>query len=701
MIFLNPAILFGLLAASIPVLIHMLNLRKLKRIDFSTLAFLKELQKNKIRKIKFKQWLLLALRILIILFIVLAFARPTIKGIAIGGTTSAAKTTAVFILDNTFSMSAVDSKGSYFNQAKETIQQLLKELQEGDDASLVLVAGNNKEIETTGNLSDFEKKINETDLSYSSGDLNSAIVKAAKILGNSKNFNKEIYILSDFQSGRIFNEESLSDLSQLLNEKVRLYTFNYSGKDIFNLGIDNLKVDSQIFEIDKPVNFSVTVTNYSSQPVQNAVVSLFLNSERSSQQSVSIAPGSSGLINMHAVPKSTGYINVTAEIEDDDILQDNKRYADFFIPDKIPVIIFTDDQNDSKFIKLALTAGDGGGSVKITEKNTSQVSSIDLNQYDVVIILGAENVTGIDRLKKYVLEGGSLFFMPGTNTSPSNFNEILKNLSLPTVTGEFGKINSADNSTTFDKIEFNHPIFKDIFSISAKKKVESPDLYHFIKFTTEGKGAGIISLMDGSSFLSDYKIGNGKVLLINTAPVLSWSNLPLKGIFVPLMNKSVYYLASRNISNEEYLAGTSVEINLGDNSAGQVKIEKPGNGEEYISLDKSLKNNFIQYDNTNITGNYKVFSGSKIINEFSVNADPKESVTKTADNKEFEKYLEKINFKGQLVNVERDQNPAEVILQSRFGTELWKYFVLLALILALVEMAVARNAKKELLNVEK
>ncbi|HKI78731.1 MAG TPA: BatA domain-containing protein, partial [Ignavibacteriaceae bacterium] len=142
MIFLNPAILFGLFAASIPVLIHMLNLRKLKRIDFSTLAFLKELQKNKIRKIKFKQWLLLALRILIILFIVLAFARPTIKGIAIGGTTSAAKTTAVFILDNTFSMSVVDSKGSYFNQAKETIQQLLKELQEGDDASLVLVAGN-------------------------------------------------------------------------------------------------------------------------------------------------------------------------------------------------------------------------------------------------------------------------------------------------------------------------------------------------------------------------------------------------------------------------------------------------------------------------------------------------------------------------------------------------------------------------------
>ena len=125
MIFLNPAILFGLFAASIPVIIHLFNLRKLKKIEFSTLAFLKELQKNKIRKIKLKQWILLALRVLIILFIVMAFARPTLKSFQVGGTTSAAKTTAIFILDDTFSMSVVDQKGSYFNQGKEIILSLI------------------------------------------------------------------------------------------------------------------------------------------------------------------------------------------------------------------------------------------------------------------------------------------------------------------------------------------------------------------------------------------------------------------------------------------------------------------------------------------------------------------------------------------------------------------------------------------------
>jgi uncharacterized membrane protein len=108
MTFLNPAILIGLTAASIPVIIHLLNLRKLKKIEFSSLSFLKELQKNKIRRVKLKQLLLLALRVLIILLIVTAFARPTLEGVNIGGTTSAAKTTALFILDDSFSMSVVD-----------------------------------------------------------------------------------------------------------------------------------------------------------------------------------------------------------------------------------------------------------------------------------------------------------------------------------------------------------------------------------------------------------------------------------------------------------------------------------------------------------------------------------------------------------------------------------------------------------------
>ncbi|RKY92080.1 MAG: hypothetical protein DRQ01_06775 [Ignavibacteriae bacterium] len=356
MTFLNPAVLFGLLAASIPVLIHLFNLRKLKKIEFSTLRFLKELQKNKIRKIKLKQWLLLALRIMIILLLVTAFARPTLEGISIGGTTSAAKTTALFILDDTFSMSVVDQDGSYFNQAKQTIKNLLTQFEEGDEAAIILVSAQMDEINLTTNLSKLESELGEFETSYTTNELNNALIKAAQVISASKNFNKEIYLLTDFQKGRLAAEENLEDLGEMLKENVKLYSFNYSGKEVYNIALRELKVNTSILEKNKPVSFSVNVNNYSNQPADNTIVSLYIDGKRSAQQTVNIQPGATQTINMEAPVKATGYVDVFAEIEEDDVLHDNKRFTSVFIPEKINILLLYNNPEDSKYVKLALSS---------------------------------------------------------------------------------------------------------------------------------------------------------------------------------------------------------------------------------------------------------------------------------------------------------------------------------------------------------
>lgn len=698
MIFLNPAVLFGLLAASIPVLIHLLNLRRLKRVDFSTLNFLKELQKNKIRKIKIKQLLLLALRVLIILFLVAAFARPTLEGISIGGAASAAKTTAVFILDDTFSMSVVDNNGSYLNRAKETIKKILNELQEGDEAALILVSDfKNEEIKPTNNFVDFLKEIESVEPKYYSGTLNAAITKASKILSASKNFNKEIYILSDFQTGRLADEKSFSDLSEILNENVKIYSFNFSGKDVFNIGIDDIKINNQIFEKDKSVSFNLTVTNYSEKPADNVVVSLFINNERSAQQSVNLSRGESKILTIKSVIKNNGYVNIFAEIEDDDILQDNKRFTSLFIPDKIPVIIFSDEEKDSRFIRLALTSSENTDAINVTSKNINQISSVDISQYDAAVIITSKRINIIDRIKSYIQNGGGLFLMPASESTLEEFKNITEDFGLPQPVSESGKTGNLNNSFSFENIDLHHPIFQNIFS-DDKNKIESPDIYHHFKITTGGKGKNIISLIDGSTFLSEYKKGKGKVFLLNTAPVLSWSNFPLKSIFPPLIYKSIYYLASKDKSSSNYIAGDEVIIDAANRNVPQVKIEKPDKTEEFFNMEENTSN-FITFDNTNLTGNYEVFSGNKLINDFPVNADPRESFVKYLSEDEFENYLEKINFKGHYIKVNKDDNPSEIILQSRFGSELWKYFLFAAIILALIEMAIARNTKKEMVGI--
>lgn len=698
MTFLNPAVLFGLLAASIPIIIHLLNLRKLKKIDFSTLQFLKELQKNKIRKIKIKQWLLLALRVLIILAIVTAFARPTIVGVSIGGTTSAAKTTAVFILDDTFSMSVVDQNGSYFNQAKEAIKNILTQFEEGDEFGLVLVSHQPDEIEMTSNLNKFVQEVDATNISYASGKLNNSIIKAAELIGEAKNFNKEIYVLTDFQKGRLANEDEIIDLKEQLGEQVRLYTFNYSGKEVFNFGIDDLKLNTQIFEKDKPVKFEATLKNYSERTKDNLVVSLFINGERLAQQSINLNSGESKIANLEASARNFGYNDAIIEIEEDDIIQDNKRYTSFFISEKIPVLILADDVNDTKLIEAALKSVSEKGYFDITIKKTEQISGVSLNNFQVIILLSDNFGNESVKLNQFLSSGKGIVIFPPSENGSSGFNSSLNSIGI-TSAGSFVKL-EAGQSIHFSETDFNHPLFENIFMDEKKKQIESPEIFSYFKINPVGKGKSIIKLQDESSFLSEYSIGDGKVLLFSSSPVFSWSDFQIKGIFAPLVTKSVMYLSAYNKNEVNYFAGETINVNVAERTLPQIKIVRPDKSEDFINIDENQTSDFISYAATSLAGNYKFLSGEKLLASANVNTDPAESVTEYLTESDFDDYLEKINFGGKHIVIDKSENPVQMILQARFGSELWRYFVLIAILLALVEMTIARNAKKELVELK-
>ena len=694
MTFLNPAILFGLLAASIPILIHLLNLRKLKKIDFSTLQFLKELQKNKIRKIKLKQWLLLALRILIIFCIVTAFARPTLVGVSIGGTTSAAKTTAVFILDDTFSMSVIDPNGSYFNQAKEAIKKLLNQFQEGDEVGLILVSHQPDEIVVTSNLVKFKEEVDAITVSFASNKLNNAIIKAADVIGKAKNFNKEIYLFTDFQRGRLTSDDEIIDLKEQLGEQVRLYSFNYAGKEVTNFGIDELKINTQIFEKDKPVKFDAVIKNYSDRVKDNLVVSLFINGERSAQQSVNLNAGESKIANLEAPAKYYGNSEALIEIEEDDLMQDNQRFTSLNIPEKISLLILANDAAESKLLELALKSVSEQDYFDINTKKVAQISSTQLSDFQVVVLVSSNFINVKDKLSQFLNSGKGIIIFPSAESNSPNFIISLNSVGIA-LTGGFVKTDIRQ-SVHFNEIDFNHPLFENIFVDEKKKQVESPDLYSYYKINPAGKGKTVISLEDESSFLSEYSLNDGKILLFSSAPVFSWSDFPLKSIFAPLITKSVMYLSTKNIGDKEYLAGEPMNINVSERTLPQIKVVRPDNTEEILNLDANFSSDFFSYSNTFITGNYKFFSGDKLLSEVSVNTDPAESVAEYLTENEFNEYLEKINFNGRHIRIDKGENPEQMILQARFGSELWRYFLLAAIILALIEMTVARNSKKEL-----
>jgi hypothetical protein len=700
MTFLNPAVLFGLLAASIPILIHLLNLRKLKRIEFSTLMFLKELQKNKIRKIKLKQWILLILRVLIVLFLVIAFARPTLEGITIGGASSTAKTTAVFIFDNTFSMEVVDTRGSYFNQAKNISLKLLDQLQMGDEAALIFLSElNKKEISPTNNLGEIKKQVNDAELSSISGDIHSALLKAAEIVAASKNYNKEIYIISDFQKSRLSNENSLSNMSELLNDKVRLFKFQFTGRDVLNVGIDELKLNTQIFQIGRPIRFSVVVTNYSSRQLNNFVVSLFIQGERVAQKSIELAANQSKEVELESIIKSTGYNEAFVEIEDDEVIKDNRRYMCYNIRDNFSLLILYNNIEDTKYVELALKAGDETNLIRIDKKNLTRFAEIDLKKYNAIFIIGTEGISNIANLIDYFKNGNGVFLMPGLKSSLVQFQSICQRLNIPPPKSLVDLSNQSNSNIGFNKIDLLHPMFTDMFEEKSKTKIESPDIYSYFQFYPEGKGKNLITLMDNSSFLTEFRIEKGNLFLLSTSPILSHNNFPLKGFFVPLMFKSVFYLASGTTEDTSYFAGSSILLNVEHYPTKQIKVLRADKIEELVNLKEEDITTSINYQNTNTIGNYRFFSDTKLKNLFSVNANPKESNMKYLDANEFENYLTRLNYKSKLIQINPANDIISAVKQARFGSELWKYFIALAFLLALIEMFISRSAKKDLTDI--
>ena len=160
-------------------------------------------------------------------------------------------------------------------------------------------------------------------------------------------------------------------------------------------------------------------------------------------------------------------------------------------------------------------------------------------------------------------------------------------------------------------------------------------------------------------------------------------------------------MASKDKNETNIIAGNEIDVDVRGRSISQLKILKPDNTEDFISLDSNTGIAVVKYDKSNLTGNYKILSGTKVIDEISVNADPLESKTKYLEKADVEQYLSKINFKGRLFFLNKEENIRDVILKARFGSELWKHFLIIALLFAFVEMLVARNAKKDLVELNK
>lgn len=693
--FLNPLILIGLVAAGIPVLLHLLNLRKLKTVEFSTLKFIKELQKTKIRKLKLKQILLLILRTLLIIFVVLAFARPTIQG-SFPFFESYAKSSIIIIFDNSSSMDISDEFGNRLNQAKNSVRKLLDNLNEGDEIALIEMTGNQFDmLNRFATSREFiESRLSEIQISSMPANLNNSLKFAQIIMDDAKNLNKEIFIISDFQSN-VFDTPEY-DTIKIKDPAINAFLIpigTNSKVSLNNLSIDSLNVLSSIFIPNRPVEVEAIIRNNSNTDIKGAVISMLFNEQRVAQRAIDVPANSSVNATIAAPPQSRGPVKGVVVTENDALDFDNSYFFGFNIPES-PRILLSGEQSDVFFIENVIKVSDVNNEINLTTVTPQLYASQNLPSFDLVILAGGDYMrNNLDRTVQYIENGGTAIIFPVNTSDLAEMNYFTNKLGL----GSANEIKFESNAPgKFTIVETAHPIFENVFKRDEdlSRSIESPKIYRSIR--VDG-GRTIIKSTDGV-FLVEHELGDGKIFYFSVKPNMQWSDFPFAGIFPPLIHRATILLTSSSDKAIEAKIGEPVNIIIPKRVVGtsRFKIIDPQGNEFFRETVNLPSGSFVALDNLTNKGVYQIFDEKgNFITQLSVNHNSSESEISGVDVAKTKQTASSRFADNRLTIIDEIDNIDAGLYKARIGTELWQLFLMLALLMALTEMLVQRVTKNE------
>ena len=690
---INSTLLWALAAVALPLLIHLLTRRKHRVIAISTIAFLKRLERENIRRLKLRQLLLLLLRMLIIALLVLAFARPTLRNNS-AALAQRARTTAVVIIDNSLSMAATIEGVSKLSRARRHAQEVAAMLSVGDELYLV-TAGRPASLVPGSPFLEFEE-IDEVvatiPQTWAETDLAGALTLAREILDKSHNLNRELYVLSDCRDSSLPLVQPLSG--------VRGYVVRYAAPMTNNLTLANTVLANQIFERGKSFEVVSTVANNGESDLSNHLIHLFLNNKRSAQQSLEVPAGSQRSVTFRAIPDSSGFVTGRVTLEDDDLLLDNSRYFTFYIPPQRRLLAAGETAADLTYLRAALQNGnpnrrESWSRNQWKEVTASQLPAERFEDYDCILLANLTRFPeGVaPRLISFLNNGGGVIIFLGSEVDLRYYNEaLLSRINLGAFGETMGSLARADNFIKLGKIDFSHPLFDGVFEPGdGDPKVDSPRFRFAVQLRLAEGTVPIMNYANSYPFLVERHVGSGRLLLFTTSADEKWSDFSFKGLFAPLVHRSVTYVAQRlDHLQKPTVVGDELVTNLRQ-QADELVVESPG--AEYLKVPVEVvgQSYQVRVRDTDEPGFYQLREGNRLVHVWPVNFNAAEMSVEPAD----EQTLAAASGASSLVTLSATGELRAEIEAARYGSELWRLFLIAALLAMIVEMLLYRSSARD------
>ncbi len=640
--FKHPEILYFLFLLIVPILVHLFQLRRFKTSYFTNVRFLKELAIQTRKSSKIKKRLLLATRLLLLTCVILAFAQPFFEAVD----SKNASNEMYIVLDNSFSMQAKGKKGELLKRA---VQELLENTPENTSFSLLTNTENfwNTDIKSS--------KSALQNLKYSASPFDLSAI-TAKIKAHKSAHKKDIVVITDAVG---LKEKDIA----ALNFEEKPYFIVPKAEQKNNVSIDSVYIN-QTLENFYEIGINLSAYGDDFKPVSTALY----NQNKLIAKTIINFDTKKKKVNF-TIPKEAFHGYVT--IEDNGLTYDNKLFFSISKNKKTNVISIGEPEK-SNFLSRIYTSAE-------FNYNNYSISSLDYNSLEKQNTIILNELIEIPQalqttLKSFVSKGGNLVVIPSEKSSISNLNTFL---------GSFGKIsfgNLENNSKLITKINFDHPLFSGVFE-NKITNFQYPKVNSSFAFSSQYPA--VLSFEDKTAFVTGVQ-NQVSGITVFTAPINnSNSNFQQSPLIVPLFYK---------IAQNNQKTGVNA-LTIGNNQPYFVDVlltkdailEVKGNEDSFIPIQQILNNKvkltFNDFPET--AGNYGIFDKKEWVENISFNY------------KRTESDLSQVN-----TSIVSDFKTADTIstifntLQTeRTDSQIWKWFVIFALLFLALEMAIIKFVK--------
>ncbi len=599
MSFLAPWMLWGVAAASLPVILHFFYRSRYRTVPWAAMKFLLTSIEQTSRRLRFQELLLLVARTALLVLLALALARPSTT--ARSGSGGGDAVDAVFLFDTSYSMGAREGAATRLERARAAALAVIDHLPPHSTVQVVACADRAASLGpvAASNLEQAREVVRAVELTHLATDLFPGAAEAAAALARGHSPNREFYLFSDMQrSGWDAQAAALKKKLEEIRRQAAVTLVRCGTREPRNVAVVGIAAQSGIPHTGERAGFAVLVRNSGREPVRDLAVTLEIDGrarDRETQAIAVLAPGETQAVALSGKLDRPGLRVLSAAVAADELDADNRFHRVVHVRDQARVLVVDGAPSEARpeaasafyllhSLRPVPESAWGGYHVQPRTVGPLEAAAALLSDADACILVNAavqpagESNPGalphefVERLGGFVREGRGVLVFAGPRVSPELYNRVLFDETglLPyRLTAPEGAPATPQRP---DPASIDARSFLSPFREEPLSRLDQVNVAQWIGLEARaGEDARVLLRTGtGTPLLASRRAGAGEVLFVTTSADPRWCDWPLRHTYLPFVHAALGHLLGGTSEPHNRTAGEPLRWRPSAADAGRV-----------------------------------------------------------------------------------------------------------------------------------